>query len=353
MDQNHRPGFALLGFLLLGLLGGCARVYHQGPVSDHYDGRRFQNVEPFDHRFGAFLRWMVTRRPARWPDWIEAAPGPAPPRRVEGGRLRVTFIQHSTVLVQVDGLNILTDPVWSDRVGPFSWAGIRRSRAPGIPFEALPAIDLVLVSHDHYDHLDIPTLKRLEAEHHPLFLVGLGVGRVLRSKGTFPRVEEMDWWETVGVGNGVKVTMVPARHFSGRWANDLFATLWGGYVIRTPAGNIYFAGDTGYGGQFRQVRDRIGKVRLALLPIGAYEPRWFMAQAHISPDEAVRAYRDLAAAYAVGIHFGTFRQTDEAIDRPETDLAAALEKDSVPPGAFRVLAFGEGWEIPEAASGAP
>ncbi len=351
---------ALGGLLALGIaLGlilaiGCALSgpRHRGPVSDHFEGRRFTNLDAIQHRgFLEVLRWLATRDPAPWRERTDAAPGPPPPRAVDGGRLRVTFVNHATVLVQMDGLNVLTDPIWSERASPFSWIGPRRARPPGIRFEDLPPIDGVLVSHNHYDHLDLPTLRRLAERHRPLFVVGLGNAALLEQAGIGP-VRELDWWQGLALSKAVQVSAVPAQHFSARGLCDRDATLWAGYVIQGPAGTVYFAGDTGMGPHFAQIRKRFGPPRLALLPIGAFRPVWFMSRVHLSPADAVQAADILGASTSLAIHYGTFRLADDGQDEPLEALAEALVSRNHPAPRFWTLDFGEGREVPAATTGA-
>jgi L-ascorbate metabolism protein UlaG (beta-lactamase superfamily) len=286
-----------------------------------------------DHaRFGAFLRWQLTRRRGRWA-WTDAEPGPPPPERVGRGELRVTFVNHATCLVQADGLNVLTDPIWSLRASPVGWAGPRRVRPPGIRFEDLPPIDAVLVSHDHYDHMDLPTLRRLAAAHRPRLVAATG-NRDALGEGAL----ELAWWKGAELAEGVRVTAVPARHWSGRTLLDRNRRLWAGFVVQGPAGAWYFAGDTAWGDHFAAIRERFGPVRLALLPIGSYEPRWFMKAAHVNPEEAVEAHRVLGSGTSVGIHFGTFELSDEDQDEPPRRLRQLLR----PAERFWALEFGEG-----------
>lgn len=295
------------------------------PVSDPYrpapfDGSRFSNLSGTQPRgLGSLLRWMVTRQRAPWPDAVENDPAPKPVARVEAG-VRVTFVGHATLLIQVDGLNILTDPHWSDNAGPVSWLGVKRVRPPAIPFDDLPPIDAVLVSHNHYDHLDRPTLERLAARFDPPVYTGLKVGEIIPSA----RVTEVDWWQSRPLGHGVRLTYVPAEHFSARGPFDRNRTLWGGFVLETSAGPIYFAGDTGAGGHFALIRERFGPMTLAMIPIGAYQPRWFMSPVHLDPAEALEASRVLEAGVSLGIHFGTFRLAEDGFGAPERDLAEAL-----------------------------
>ena len=296
------------------------------------------------------LRWAITRKPVKWPRRL-ANPDPDPVEaRVSGERLRVTFVNHASVLIQAAGLNVLTDPVWSKRVSPVRFAGPARHREPGISFEQLPSIDAVLVSHAHYDHMDLDTLGRLAERDDPLFVVPLGNARHLARAGGSgaARTTELDWWGERALSTDAFVTLVPARHWSSRRLGDENRALWGGFVLSLPGGHVYFAGDTGYGdgAQFHEARRRLGPFRFAMLPIGAYEPRWFMRPQHMNPAEAVQAFADLEAARAMAIHFGTFQLTDEAHDAPVNALAEALERAAVDPARFRALGNGIAWDVP-------
>jgi L-ascorbate metabolism protein UlaG (beta-lactamase superfamily) len=321
-------------------------------MSEHYHRGRFRNpVTTADRRFWEFLRWMATRRKERWPRWVEETP-PGPVPQADGGHVAATFVNHSTFLLQVGGQVILTDPMWSRRASPLSWAGPRRVRRPGVALEDLPPVSVVLVSHNHYDHMDLPTLRHLRDRFDPLFVTSLGNRRYLRRRG-LERVEELDWWQSLRIGAGLEATLTPAQHFSARGLFDRNRTLWGGFLLaagdpvagapglcRTGA-RVYFAGDSGYGAHFRAIRERAGVVDLALLPIGAYEPRWFMRPAHVNPAEAVQVHLDLRPRLSIAMHFGTFQLTDEAIDEPVRALRAALAERGVDEHEFRVPAFGE------------
>ena len=305
----------------------------------HFDGRRFYNPDaPQAPGFRDVLRWKLSSRPGPSPRFLADVQPSKPPRRVEGG-LRITLVNHSTVLLQQPGWNILTDPIWSERASPLSWIGPRRRREPGVSWEDLPPIDAVLLSHNHYDHLDLPALHRLAARGDSTFIVPAGVARLLRSRNIGP-VHELDWGESAPLTEGT-IHCVPALHFSGRGIYDRNRTLWCGYAIECRNQLVYFAGDTAFGPHFAQIRERFGAPRLALLPIGAYQPRWFMAPVHMSPDEAVRAHAILTARTSVAIHHGTFQLADESLDAPRKQLLACAPEEP-----FLVLENGQSADIP-------
>ena len=314
---------------------------YRGPKSDHFDGERFFNPgsEKPHTRIAELIKWRATRKGGAWRAYQDFPPGPKPPERVENGGLRVTFVNHATVLLQLDGVNVLTDPIWSMRTSPVSFAGPKRARSPGIRFEDLPHIDLVLLSHNHYDHIDLPTLREL-APHRPQIVTGLG-NRALLEEHRIPGSSELDWWDETVV-KGLQITCVPAQHFSNRGTTDRDTTLWAGFVIEGKAGKVYFCGDSGYGPHFKEIGRRLGPFKVALLPIGAYRPEWFMAPVHVSPAEAVKAHHDVRAEESVAIHFGTFPLADDAQDEPEQELAKVLAGE--PSTRFRVMGFGEGRE---------
>lgn len=324
---------------------------YDGPESDHFDGHRFYNVTGRQHADSAqVFYWLVTREPGEWAEWTDAPPGPAPPERVEGDALRVTWVNHATVLVQTAGLNVLTDPVWSHRVGPTGWTGPERKRPVGIRFEDLPPIDLVVISHNHYDHLDLPTLKQLAAEHGPRFVAGLGAGLLLVDEG-IPNVSEIDWWQRIDLGSGRSLVGVPAEHFSGRGISDMDRTLWLGFLLETPAGGVYYAGDTGFGPHYLRLRERYGPPRLAILPISPAEPPEIMARIHMSPEEAVWSHRILGAGVSVPVHWGTFQAGDDAQYDPPMRLLGAMRGDELE--SFWILEHGTGYQVPPLASAAP
>ncbi|MFL5320790.1 MAG: MBL fold metallo-hydrolase [Myxococcaceae bacterium] len=329
-------------------IAGCAlsAPRYGGPSSDHFDGKKFHNLEDTkDHtNTGDFLRWQLTRNPGPWRGFEEKTPGPKPPDRVGEGQLRVTFINHATTLIQLEGLNVLTDPIWSDRCSPFSFAGPSRRVPPGIRFEDLPPIDVVLVSHNHYDHMDVPTLRKLVEKFHPKIFVGLGNTAFLSGKDITGSTD-LDWWQSVELSPSVRLHSVPMQHFSNRGLVDSDANLWTGFLLQTKAGNVLFAGDTGFGPHWKLIREKFGQPRLAVLPIGAFRPEWFMSRIHMSPEQAVQAHEILGAHTSVAIHFGTFQLADDGQDEAPMRLRNAVEKASGTKPDFRILGFGEGLDV--------
>ncbi len=335
-------------------LGACVTGSRwPGPVSDHFDGERFLTPVPFELGKLALLRYWWQSEPGLWTRDLSLPPGPKPQATTAVGELRITLVNHATVLIQADGLNLLTDPIWSARASPVGWAGPQRFRPPAIRFEELPQIDVVLLSHNHYDHFDLPTLRRLAAQHQPLFLVPPGDGARLRDAG-FGRVVELDWWQSQRLPNGCAITAAPTRHWSSRGLpGDRNRSFWLAYVIDTAGGPVYFAGDTGHGPQFAEVRRRVGAMRAALLPIGAYLPRWLTDYQHLDPVQAVQAHIALGAARSYGIHYGTFQLADEGQQQPVIDLAAAVAARGLPAAAFSAAEFGAANDVPPAVPSKP
>lgn len=356
---------AVLAALVLLLPLGAAAFHrrfsarrYQGPVSDHFDGERFHNLERVpDKTFGDILRWRREGGAEPWPAWIASEPGPPPEASVAGGALRATLVNHATVLLQMDGLNLLTDPVWSERVSPVPWAGPRRRRAPGLRLEEVPPLDAVLLSHNHYDHLDVPTLRQLAARGPAPILTGLGNAEYLARFGVADersgRVRELDWGDEQELPGGVRVVALPARHWSSRSPWDRARSLWCSWVIEGPSGRVYVAGDSGYGGHFAAIGAAYGPFRLALLPIGAFLPRWFMRDNHMAPDEALRVAEELRAETSIVVHYGTFPLGDDGPDTPLAELRVALERAGG--GAPRIVALehGVGYDVPPFAIPAP
>lgn len=316
--------------------------YYAGPPTDHFDGVRFSNFgKAPDKPLSALLKWRFSGGGDPWPKSVPPRMKDTPPARSEA--IRVAFVGHATILLQVAGLNLLFDPLWSERASPFRRVGPKRIQAPGIDFDALPPIDAVLLSHNHYDHMDLETLKRLHAAYRPLVVTPLGNDAILKPAIPGIRVETGDWGASFDLSHHVRVTLHPAYHWSARGLRDRRMALWSGFVIETPPGTIYHSGDTGYGDGriFRAVRERFGAPRLAFLPMGAYEPRWFMGDQHVAPEEAVQILKDTGAAEALGFHWGTFRLSDEGMVQPVEDLVEALNAAGVAPGCFRPMHPGE------------
>jgi len=297
--------------------------------------------------FGNAMKWLLVHRTTtprpRDPDpsvFRRAQPSFRIPR-ASSSEITVTWVGHSTLLLQLGGLNILTDPMWSARASPFRFAGPRRWVAPGVEFRDLPPIDVILQSHNHYDHLDNRSVRALaRAYPQASWFVPLGLESFVRRRGA-KLARELDWWQTADVDQ-LHITCVPAQHFSGRTLVDRGETLWCGWTLATNDGRrVFFAGDTGYHPEFSRIAERCGPFELALLPIGAYEPRWFMRYLHMNPEEAVEAFRGLGAQLMVPIHWGTFKLTDEAMDEPPVRARAAFAAANLPMERYRQLAHGE------------
>ncbi len=305
-------------------------------ISDHFDGQRFFNpgTPETTRRLAPVLKWQRERGAYRWPRPVPPGPAyPPPPQAAPPGTAALTFIGHASFLLHFAGLTILTDPVFADRASPLSFAGPRRARPPGLTLDQLPPIDLVLVSHNHYDHMDLASLRWLAAHGARHAITSAGNADRLCRAG-FTQVEELDWWDTATAGPAL-VTATPARHFSRRGLFDGNKSLWSGFSLQAPDGHVLFAGDSGMGPHWGDIASRLGPPDLALLPIGAYEPRWLMAPVHMNPAEAAQAHLDLGARQSVGMHFGTFQLTDEPIDAPERGLAETGVAN------FTTLGFGE------------
>jgi L-ascorbate metabolism protein UlaG (beta-lactamase superfamily) len=318
-------------------------VYYQGPPTDHFDGQVFFNLyaPTVDRSFADIRRWRRTARRTPWPRMAPAITADRPPAGSEG--LRIAMVGHAALLIQVAGCNILIDPIWSERASPLRFAGPRRHQPPGIAFADLPPIHVVLITHNHYDHMDVPTLQRLWSAFRPRIIAPLGNDVVLRRAAERLRAETGDWWDTIALSSKLTVQFTPANHWSARTPWDRRRALWCGFVLHTQAGPVYLAGDTAYGDGtlFGEIRRRCGAPAVAVLPIGAYEPRWFMAAQHMNPDEAVAALLALDAGMGLGIHWGTFQLTDEGQEAPALALAAALTVRGMPPARFIALHPGQ------------
>ncbi|HEY9161115.1 MAG TPA: MBL fold metallo-hydrolase [Desulfomonilia bacterium] len=346
-------------YILLATLFGCINfmaVYafagkktpDSNNAQEHYTMNGFRNIyENPEHGFTSLLRWKLGLGPDEPPAISNSLMSPYVPDiavpdyqkiyHPDPGKIQITWIGHSTFLIQVEGINILTDPIFNGSSSPFAGIGPRRQSPPGIPFDRLPPIDAVFQSHNHYDHLDLYTVKKLGNK--PVYFVPLKLGKWFKEQNITNYVE-MDWWETSMYG-GIRIVSVPVQHFSGRSMSDRNKTLWAGWVLETSHGKIFFAGDTGYSHHFREISDKLGKMRIALLPIGAYQPRWLMKAVHMDPPEALLAHRDLQAEKSVAMHWGTFKLTDEPLNEPPVYLKKIMKEAGVSDDSFLVMNFGE------------
>ncbi len=330
------------------------RIYYEGDASDHFDGARFFNPDgedtagvPATGSRSRFFWNQLTGRDGRpeWPVSVPVTPGKPEPR-VEGARMVATWVGHASVLVQTQGLNILTDPVWAEKAGPFGF-GPKRVTAPGVRLTDLPKIDLVLVSHNHWDHLDQPTLKALWERDRPMIVTSLGNDSVIGQTGA--KAVALDWGGRVAVKPGIEVVVVRNHHWGSRWFTDRNRALWSAFAVTLPGGNLFFAGDTGLGdGKWPAEAAALGPVRLALIPIGAFrfQPGQMGSGSHIGPGDAVRVFSRLGASFAMPIHWGTFRLSFEARDTPPRMLRAVLAAAGGVAARFAVAEVGVPVEVP-------
>ncbi len=320
--------------------------YYTGPVTDHFDGKQFYHagLPSTDKSLLDLLRWRIFGKRSKWPAVVPARSGITPDPHVEG--LRITAIGHASLLIQAAGINILVDPVWSDRTSPFRSIGPRRFNPPAVALADLPPIHAVLVSHNHYDHMDTATIASLWQQHKPRVISPLGNDAVIRKDVPDTKVETGDWWQTIALSEKIRVTLVPAYHWSARHLGDRRHALWSGFMLETPAGLIYCAGDTAWqdGKIFAEIRSRCGAPLVALLPIGAYDPRWFMNTQHTDPAEAVQIAIAIGAQHLLGIHWATFQLTDEPWDEPSTLLESAMRDRHPSQLAAAAFRAGDMWE---------
>ena len=323
-------------------------------ISDHFDGKRFYNIgwspkesfriERSEDKKGGLIYWLLHREKNKWKK-REITPT-IPVERNMSSEAIVTYIGHATVLIQIAGMNILTDPVWSHRASPFSWAGPRRFTDPGVKIEDLPEIDIILLSHNHYDHMDISTLRQLKAKDNPLIYTGLGNVRYLQDR-KIENVIEMDWWQEIEHQKwemNAKIIYLPAQHFSARGLTDRNKTLWWGFRMEVAGKSLYFAWDTGYGPFIDTIYEKYPEgFDIGLIPIGAYKPRWFMAPVHTDPFEGMKLQRELAIKKSLGIHYGTFDLADDNQDEPIEDLRKAKENEIYKNQIFEIGASGTSW----------
>jgi len=341
----------LIIFLILFIVTGCVSLEQSkeaNPLPPHHTPKGFQNLyRPSEQGFGDFLRWRFGLGPKEI--------SPIPPEEVSNykpeivqptislikqpnsAQVQITWIGHSTFLIQIEGINILTDPQFSDYCGPNSLSGVKRVAPPGVPFEELPLIHAVLISHNHYDHLDAPTVERLG--NGPTYFVPLGIARWFE-KRKIKNVVEMDWWQTSPF-HGLRFHSVPLQHFSGRSPFERNKTLWSGWVIESKSSKIFFAGDTGCSRVFKEIGDRLGPLQISILPIGAYRPRWFMSPVHVDPPEATKILKDTHSQIAIAGHWGTFKLSDEPLGEPPAYLRKALRENGVDEKQFIIMKFGE------------
>lgn len=335
---------ALVPLLVLIACASAGTEGIAGRPAHHVPGG-FRNPDPSFVRPSGWTRWtFIVRR--SWQSITSPRHFDAPRVPNDGAALRampppsaITWIGHATLLVQVDGLSVLTDPQWSDRAGPTSWLGPRRLGPPGLAFESLPRIDVVVISHDHFDHLDLPTVRRLAATHDPLFLVPLGLRAWFRDNG-MSHVEELDWWQERDY-RGVRFVCVPAQHFAQRSFWDANRRLWASWAIVGRERRVYFGGDTGYFGGFREAGRRLGPFDVAALAIGAYLPAEIMHAVHTTPEEAVQAFLDLDGRVMMGMHWGTFDLAEEPLDEPPVRMRAEFERRHLDPARAWIPKIGE------------
>lgn len=338
----------LLCALCLCALAACTN-YHVGKVSNHFDGTRFFDPEQRHPKsFWQFLKWQCTKKTITWPSRIAVKNYDTPPTRVYGDELRVVYVGHVTFLIQTQGLNILTDPVWSERASPVSFAGPKRVIDPGIRLEDLPPIDVIWISHNHYDHLDIATIQQLWQDHHPRIITPLGNDAVIHAYDKTIAVETYDWEESVTISDALTLHLSPMQHWSARGIFDRNKALWAALTIETKGGNIYFVGDSGYGKgrYFKRDKAKFGAFRLALLPMGAYEPRWFHEDMHMNPADMLQAHHDLGQPYTIPSHYDVFKLTDEGRGDAVAALQQAMEEQQIGE-RVKILQVGEVLEVPK------
>lgn len=328
--------FPIILFKCSFLLLFSVSLFAQAP----YDGKKFQNLQPFPEKsLWPVVKWFLTADKKPWPEQIPIEKKEHYKAPLKPGEMRVTFINHASFLIQTSAGNILTDPIYSERASPFSFMGPKRVHEPGIAFEDLPQIHWVVVSHNHYDHMDLDTLQKLNEKFHPEFLVPLKNKTYLEEK-KIENIKELNWWEFTE-SKGLKITLVPSQHWSARGLTDRREALWGSYHFQISEQSLYFAGDTGYGPHFKMVYEKLGAPDLSLLPIGAYEPRWFMKDQHMNPDDAVLAHLDLKTAQSIGLHFGCFQLADDGPNDGIEDLNKSLDTHKVARESFITLKPGD------------
>ena len=352
-SPKRRRALKVMGWLGLAGVGSAAfplsrtpmNNYYTGPVSDHFNGRHFFNPSgPGPKKLSELARWQFGTRAEAWPSmFVSAYPQTNPAARLAAGETRITAIGHASCLIQTGGLNILFDPVYAERASPVQFAGPKRVNPPGIAFDALPKIDVLLVSHNHYDHLDTAAVTRLWLRDRPVVITPLGNDAIMRAETSGLDALPVDWGQQVALPGGVTIHCVPTQHWSARGMRDQMHALWSSFVVVGPRHTLYIVGDSGFadGGTFRHIAALFPTIDFAWLPIGAYEPRWFMADQHMNPEESVKAFGIVNARRALGHHWGTFKLTNEAVDAPASALSDAVRAAGLSDSRFTAVRPGE------------
>lgn len=327
----NRKSFSLC-LLLTATIAACA-MKAKYPLSDHFDGNKFFHAGlDSDKSFWTVVKWTLSRPELNYPKWLDNTAKPQLPEKLDEKKIAATWVNHAGFLLQTKNFNFLTDPIWAQRTSPVSFLGPKRFRDPGIKLEELPPIHFVVLSHNHYDHFNLESIKNLHEKFQPVFIMALGNAKLVDDIEGI-KVVELDWWHSHTVNSGessATITLVPSQHWSARGLTDKREALWGGYVVAADAAKVYFAGDTGFNQEiFNNIADKFKDLDLALLPIGAYEPRWFMKVNHVNPEEAVQIHLTLKPKMSVAMHYGTFQLSDEEFGQPEKDLATAKKKLAV------------------------
>lgn len=328
-------------------LASCASDSDLRHKSSNFEDGEFKNTNPVQtHSFWEIVWTGLTSdiERATWPEWIETSTDQNPIEKVSDANTRITFINHASFLIQTGGFNILTDPVFSERTSPLSFVGPKRIHKPGIDINDLPKIDVLIISHDHYDHLDLDSIAQLIKRDNPKLFMGLGVGNRLPTSNN---IIELDWWESYQVADNFKLWFLDVQHFSGRTLTDRNSTLWGGFLLQVNGKKIYFGGDSGYADHYMRTFERFGPVDIAFLPIGAYAPRKMFKPVHLDPYEAVQAHLDLQANLSIGMHFGTFQLSAEPLLEPRELLEKAKQEAKITPSSFITLEVGKPFNLPK------
>ena len=353
-------------FLLLALLSGafisiaCIKTmnqYYNGPSSDHFNGQQFYNIASSipQRTFFDFLKWRLTGSRGDWPNNVDNVFNDVPPEKIPTHDIRISWVGHVTFLIQTCGMNILTDPVWSNRIGPFGLVGPIRVSKPGIDFQHLPKIDVILVSHNHYDHLDLATLKKLWHRDKPRMITPLGNETIIKSIDASMPITTQDWGDSTKLNDQLMIACEPAHHWSARGIFDRNKALWATFIIQTPQGNICFVGDSGYGNgsHFKNIGKKYKNVKVALLPMGAFKPRWFMEYSHMDPKDMTQATKDLNADYCIPSHYNTFPLADDSYDEALNELKVHIQSQKDGLSRFKLLKIGEHWILPDIAKDKP